>query len=169
MSEFTTFADELEKDLKKLQTNVARYTMLKMTDDLEKECEYAIKTFYSHYNPEDPTLHNGRVYYYRHWNFWKSYKRAYENHNPRFIGGVELLTDSLPNVYKGTDSSPRSVFGRVYLGYHGIASFQHRAPIMSPSPMKIITKKYYEILRNKDSYFNEAVHKALKDNYTIIA
>lgn len=169
METLSSFADLLEQDLRNLQSNIAKYTIQKMADDLTKECEKAIETFYSQYDPEDPSLHNGRVYYYRHWNFRKSYKRYYDNHDPKFVGGVELLIDSLPNVYEGTNSDPRSVFGRVYLGYHGIASFQGRAPIMSPSPMRLIVEKYYEILNNKDEYFDEAVSKALKNSYNIIA
>ena len=171
MKELVTFADLLEQDLYNLQVNISKYTIQKMADDLSKECEHAIDMFYAQYNPEDPSIHNGRVYYYRHWNFKKcSYKRYYRNHEPRFIGGVEFLMDSFPDVYKGRSSSPKEVFGRVYyLGWHGIASGQGLTPIMDPSPMKLIMRKYDEIYKNKDRYFNSAVQKALKHNYNIIA
>ncbi len=170
MEKASDFIDLLEKDLKKFQNNIARYTVQKMADDLTKEAKNAIEKFYSQYNPEDSSLHNGRIYYYRHWNFRKTYKRHYENHNPKYVGGIELLPDSLPDVYTGRSSSPMEVFGRVYyLGWHGIASGQGKVPIMSPSPMQLIMNKYDEIKRNSDNYFNEAVQKALNDNYSIIS
>lgn len=170
MERATDFLDLLEEDLYNFQNNIARYAIQQMADDLTEECNRAIETFYSQYNPEDPSLHNGRVYYYRHWNFRKSFKRYYENHKPRYVGGIELLIDSFPDVYTGRSSSPKEVFGRVYyLGWHGIASGQGRAPIMDPSPMKSIMRKYDEIYKNKDSYFNSAVKKALGHKYNIIA
>ena len=170
MDKASTFAELLEKDLKKLQNNIARYAIQEIADDLANETENAIEIFYSQYDPEDLSLHNGHIYYYRHWNFRKSFKRYYENHNPRYIGGVELLPDSIPNVYRGRSSSPMEVFGRVYyLGWHGIASGQGKVPIMSPSPMQIIMRKYDDIKENSEKYFNNAVQKALKDTYNIIS
>ena len=170
MDTTATLADLLEDDLRKFRNNIAKFTIQKMADDLTETAKKAIEDFYSHYDPEDPSNHDGRIYYYRHWNFRKSFKRYYENHSPRYIGGVELLVDDLPNVYhdKGI-TSPATVFWRVYQGYHGIASYQGYVPIMSPSPIEIIKLKYDDIYDNRNNYFNDAVQKALKDNYNIIA
>ena len=169
MKNASDFIDLLEEDLYDFQNNIAKYAVGGMADDLTKECKNAIELFYSHYNPEDPALHGGRIYYRRHWNFKKSSKRYYKNREPRYIGGVELLIDSIPNVYKGDNSDPKSVFERVYDGYHGIASFQGRAPIMNPSPIEIIMDKYEEIFNNKNKYFDNAVKKALTHKYNILS
>ena len=169
MGKQKSFADLLEEDFNKLQNNIAKYTVQKIADDLAEETKIAIEKFYRHYDPEDLTLHNGRIYYYRHWNFRKSFKRYYKNRKPLYIGGVELLPEELPNVYTGRSSSPMEVFGRVYyLGWHGIASGQGKVPIMNPSPMKIIMTKYDEIKNNSDEYFRYAIGKALNDSYNVI-
>lgn len=156
----TSFVDLLEEDLKKLQNNIAKYAVQEMADELTEEAKNAIDYFYSSYDPK---------YYFRHDNFNRSYKRYYKNKAPRYIGGVELLEDSIPNVYRGTDSSPKSVFERVYGGLHGIASLQNRAPIMAPSPMERILNKYDEIIADKDKYFNIATSRAMRDSYNIIS
>lgn len=154
------FTELLEVDLRKLQNNIAKYTVQEMADDLTEEARIAIEDFYGDYTP---------IYYLRHNNFYRSFKRYYKNSAPRYIGGIELLQDSIPNVYRGTDSSPQSVFKRVYSGLHGIASLQGRTPITNPSPMERIEKKYEEILNNSNAYFRRATSKALRDGYNIIS
>ena len=160
--------EDLQKDVQDYATNIAKFMAQKIADDMTEVTQTAIESFYSQYDPEDYTKHNGHIYYYRHWNFKKSYKRYYYNRNPRFIGGVELLRSDIPDVYYGKNSDPQSVFDRVYLGYHGIASFQNcnpPVPILSPSPYRIIRDKFKDIQKHLKDYENEAAQKARKQQY----
>lgn len=149
----------LLQDLNKYAANISKYMAQTIADELTEEAELAINDFYNQYNPK---------YYYRHGNFTKSFKRKYSNHNPVFSGGVELLEDSLPNVYTGRNSSSESIFWRVYLGYHGIASMQGFAPILSPSPIQRLYNKRDEIIKNSKKYENKAIKKAQSDSYTYL-
>lgn len=160
--------------------NIAKHMAQKIADELTKTACYAIEEFYKQYNPEDMSLHDGRIYYYRHWNFRKSFKRYYRKRDDYYVGGVMLLRNELPNVYKGKNSSPTSVFDRVYLGYHGIASFQNRGadggylkpssdnrvPILRPSPHKIIVDKYkyLSLPQTLKLLEKEAATEAKRDN-----
>lgn len=157
MNSFSDIMDLLRADMNKLKNNISKYTIQEITNDLYEECQSAINDFYSQYEPK---------HYYRHYNFRKSFKK-YKSHNS-YIGGIELLEDSLPNVYKGRNSSPESVFWRVYLGFHGIATMQGYAPFMKPSPIERLYQKRDEIIQKKDMYFNNALNKALSDSYNII-
>lgn len=149
----------LKNDLNKYASNIGKYMAQSIADDMTKEASSVISDFYNQYDPK---------YYYRHNNFIKSFKRKYSNHNPIFSGGVELLEDSLPNVYFGRNTSPESVFWRVYLGYHGIASIQGNAPIMSPSPIQRLYNKRDEIVNKISQYKNKAISKAKTDDYTYL-
>lgn len=169
MSAINKVMDILQQDLNKFKSNMSKYIVQEIADDLTNECKNAIADFYAQYDPEDPSNHHGRVYYYRHWNFKKSFKRFYKNHNPRYIGGVELLEDSLPNVYTGKNSDTSNVFWRVYSGLHGIASIQGYVPSMKmDSPYNRLINKQQEIIKNKDKYFNNAFKKAENDSYNVI-
>lgn len=107
------FVDDIQKDAHKYATNIAKYMAQDIADEMREVAYNAIENFYSEYDPEDSSKHNGHIYYYRNWNFRKSFKRYYKNRDPYFVGGVELLEDEVPNVYTGTNSSPSSVFWRV--------------------------------------------------------
>lgn len=169
MADFQIIQDLLREDLNKFKNNVSKYTAQAIADDLTNECKKAIEDFYAQYDPEDPKNHGGKIYYYRHWNFRKSFARYYKNRSPRYIGGVELLEDSLPDVYKGKNSDPMNVFWRVYSGLHGIASIQGLVPEMKmDSPYNRLIDKRLEILNNKDKYFKDAISKAKKDSYYIL-
>ena len=165
------FIEDIQADAHKYATNIAKYMAQDIADEMRDVARSAINTFYNQYDPEDPSKHNGQIYYYRHWNFEKSFRRYYRNRDPYFIGGVVLLRNELPNVYTGRKSSPHNVFDRVYAGYHGIASFQDcnpPVPIMRPSPHKIITDKFKEIQKNLKDYENKAAKKAQGDSYKYI-
>ena len=165
------FRQKIERDAKKYATNIAKYMAQEIADDMTEVAKSAIEDFYAQYDPEDASLHNGKVYYYRHWNFKNSYKRYYKNRRPVFVGGIELLRSELPNVYEGKNSDPQSVFDRVYLGYHGIASFQNcnpPVPILTPSPWRRIQDKFKEIQSQLPNYEKRASKKARKDSYEYI-
>lgn len=147
----------LNEDLQKYSDNICKNFAQEVTEILTEEARTSIDLFYS-YQPR---------YYYRHGNFIKSFKRAYKNRSPRYFGGVELLIDDLPDVYRGGNSDPSSVFWRVYSGYHGIASFQGTAPIMSPAPINKILNKRDEIIANQDKYINKADKLAQQDKYNL--
>lgn len=153
-----TFKELLISDLTKYSENICKILAQDVADILTNETKNAISDFYS-YAPK---------YYLRHDNFNYSFRRDYKNRSPRFYGGVELLMDSLPDVYKGTNSDPNSVFWRVYSGYHGIASFQGRAPIMNPAPITRILNKRTEIVHNQNKYIDLAENKARQQKYNIL-
>lgn len=159
------FRKEIEQDAYTYVTNIAKNISQIIADEMYDTVHSAIEDFYAQWDPEDPVLHNGRVYYYRHWNFRKSYKRYYKNRNPFFVGGIYLLPDVIPDVYQGTNSSPQAVFDRVYLGYHGIASFNHHPPVpmLKPSPIRQINDKYRDITKNLNKYEKEASDMARKN------
>ena len=90
------FRRMLNEDLHRYSENICRILAQDVADILTEETRNAISDFYS-YHPK---------YYSRHGNFNYSFKRDYKNRNPRFYGGVELLIDSLPSVYSGTNSDP---------------------------------------------------------------
>ena len=152
------FRELLFNDLNKYSENICKLLAQDIAEILTKEAQNAIVDFYT-YQPK---------YYYRHNNFKYSFKKNYKNRNPRFYGGVELLMDSIPDIYSGSNSSPNSVFERVYSGYHGIASFQGKAPIMSPSPMKRILSKRQEILNKQNEYIDIAENKAKQMKYNLL-
>ena len=152
------FRRMLNEDLHRYSENICRILAQDVTDILTEETRNAISDFYS-YHPK---------YYSRHDNFNYSFKRDYKNRNPRFYGGVELLIDSLPSVYSGTNSDPYSVYWRVYSGYHGIASFQGRAPIMRPAPINRILDKRQEIVNNQGKYIDDADGKARQEKYNLL-
>lgn len=152
------FRNLLSEDLKKYSENICKILAQDVADILTEEAQKSISDFYS-YTPR---------YYQRHDNFNYSFRRDYKNRNPRFYGGVELLMDSLPAVYTGTNSDPNSVFWRVYSGYHGIASFQGRAPIMRPAPINRILNKRDEIVHNQNSYIDNAESKAKRQKYNLL-
>jgi len=162
------FRAALERDLKKYSHNVARFAAHKIADDLTECASYHIHRFYEQYDPEDPTLHNGKIYYHRHWNFYNTYRRFYKNHGNRFSGGVEFIYP--PDVYRGTDSSPMFVFKRVYGGMHGIASATHPAtvPMYWPSPMRRIKDEYDYIQSHSDKYVSYGEEMARTDKYEIL-
>lgn len=169
MNSFSEISDLLNKDMQKFKSNMSKYITKRIADDLTEECKNAIEDFYADYDPENPNNHNGRIYYYRHWNFRRSFKRYYKNHGTRYVGGIELLEDELPNVYSGRNSDPTNVFWRVYSGLHGIASIQGYVPSMKmESPYNRLIKKREEIIRDKDKYLNEAYNYAMSDSYNII-
>lgn len=160
-----------DNDIKKAITSYVSDIAKNMAQDIANEMTETVRSamndFYNEYDPEDLSTHNGAIYYYRHWNFYKSFRRYYSNHNPKFSGGVELLMDDFPNDYSGTNSAPKNVFWRVYAGYHGIASFMSakgkthiRVPIMSPSPMGLIHSKYKYIIGHLKEYEERAIYKA---------
>ena len=160
MGEFKQINDLLSSDIKKLKINISKNVARKIADELRDECRNAIEDFYSSYDP---------IYYYRHMNFRKSFRRYYEKHGDNYVGGVELLEDSLPDVYSGRNSDPTNVFWRVYTGLHGIASIQGYAPSMKMnSPYNRLLDKQQEIIKNKDKYINEAVNIAMSDSYNLI-
>lgn len=168
ITDLEQFQKEIESDAYKYATNIAKNIAKQIANDMYEETSSAIERFYKDWDPEDPTNHNGHVYYYRHWNFKKSYKKYYKDRNPYFIGGVYLLPQNIPDVYTGKRSAPEDVFRRVYLGYHGIASFQPtnpKVPIMAPSPIRIINDKFKEIEKNIGAYESKAAKLARKDNY----
>ena len=168
ITDLEKFQEEIESDAYKYATNIAKNMAKLIANDMYEETSSAIEKFYKNWDPEDPTNHNGRVYYYRNWNFRRSYERYYKNRDPYFIGGVYLLPQNIPNVYTGKRSNPEDVFRRVYLGYHGIASFQKtnpQVPIMDPSPIRIINDKFRYIEKNIDKYENQAKEIAKKDKY----
>lgn len=148
--------ENLKSDLIKYGNSIAKHTARIISDELTQEARFAIEDFYNQYEPK---------HYYRHMNFRKSFKRSYKNRSPIYSGGVELLEDLLPNVYSGRNSKPESVFWRVYLGYHGIASMQGYAPIMKPSPIQRLYNKKNEILNNQDKYISLAEKYAKEDSY----
>lgn len=167
-SELETIAQDIEDDCKKYATNISKYMAQEIADEMTEVTQNAINDFYEQYDPEDLTIHNGRIYYYRHWNFQKSFRRHYINKSPSFSGGVELLKNEIPNVYRGKNSAPGIVFDRVYLGYHGIASFQDcnpEVPIMKPSPIKLIHERFRYINEHLNEYEEKAAQKARKDSY----
>ena len=146
----------LKSDLIKYGNNIAKNTAKIISDILTQEAFFAIEDFYNQYEPK---------YYYRHMNFRKSFKRSYKNRTSIFSGGVELLEDSLPDVYSGKNSKPESVFWRVYLGYHGIASLQGYTPIMKPSPIQRLYNRKNEILNNQNKYTSMAEKLARGNSY----
>lgn len=165
------FRKDIESDAQKYAINIAKYMAQNIADEMTEVAHNAIEDFYNKYDPEDPSKHNGYIYYYRHWNFKKSYKRYYKNRNPYFSGGIQLLHNDLPNVYTGTNSSPEAVFDRVYLGYHGIASLQNctpPVPILKPSPIKRINEKFRYIQQHLKEYEDKAAEQARKDTYNYI-
>ena len=161
------FRKALLEDLKQYQKNMGLYIGQEIATALTEEAHDAIRNFYTSYHPN---------YYERNYNFWRSYRKVHTNINGTRTVGVELLPDSIPNVYTGRSSSPMEVFGRVYyLGWHGIASGQInengelKAPIMSPSPYKRIASKRDEIIENPYPYINKAREKAKKrDKYQVL-
>lgn len=156
----------LKRDLEKYANNVAKGTAQKIADELTLVTKNAIEDFYNQYNPEDPSLHNGRVYYYRNWNFREVYHRYYKKGTNVYNGGVRFSFP--PDVYTGTLSDPMSVFVRViYSGAHGIASRTHpnKVPTMSPSPMRLILNKRDEIVKNQQKYFQYGIALAQRDSY----
>lgn len=166
LSSIRDFYNDIQEDMEKYTKNIAKEMTKKIADEMTKVAQSAMESFYANYSP---------VYYNRHNNFLKSYKRYYRNHDPKFYGGVELLMFEIPDVYSGSNSTPLNVFWRVYNGYHGIASFQsakgtikHEVPIMSPSPIDIIEEKYEEILANLPSYEADAAKTAKKSGYARI-
>ena len=170
------FIEDIEKDSRDYATNIAKIMAKDIADEMAETARSAIQIFYNQYDPEDVTTHNGNINYYRHWNFEKkSYQRFYRNHDPRFYGGIKLLMEEFPNVYTGTNSSPQSVFWRVYSGYHGIASFMSakgktsiNVPIMTPAPIEIINKKFQFIQNNLTVYERKAAKEARKKKYKYI-
>ena len=148
----------LSDDLKKYGENICKIMAQDVADILTEETRNAISDFYN-YKPK---------YYLRHNNFNYSFRRDYKNRSPRFYGGVELLMDSLPAVYTGTNSDTNSVFWRVYSGYHGIASFKGHAPIMRPAPINRIIDKRDEIVANQDKYIDIAENKARQQKYNLL-
>ena len=161
--------DQLISDINKFKYNIGKNFAELVANELTKEAKNAIDDFYNQYDPEDPSMHNGRVYYYRHWNFRKSFRTYYKNRSPKFVGGVELLQDELPDVYSGKNSSPQSVFDRVYLGLHGIASLQDLGiPRLKPTPIRRILEKQKYIVENQDLYTNKAINIALRDTYNYL-
>lgn len=155
----------LKKDFEKYAYNVARYAAHKIADELTEVASYHIHRFYEQYNPEDPNLHNGVIYYRRHWNFYNTYHRYYKNHGKTFSGGVAFTYP--PDVYRGTDSSPMFVFKRVYGGMHGIASATHPStvPMYWPSPMRRIKDEYDYIKSHSEKYVAYGEEMARKDAY----
>lgn len=158
--------NDIKKAITSYVSDIAKNIAQDIADEMTETTRLAISDFYEDYDPEDLSTHNGVTYYYRHWNFDKSFKRYYSNHKPRFSGGVELLMDDLPDVYRGTNAAPKNVFWRVYSGYHGIASFQSakgqthiKVPIMSPSPLERIHQKYNYITKHLKDYENRAIQK----------
>lgn len=148
-------------DLKQYQKNFSLHMGQEIADALTEEAHNAIRDFYASYHPNPES-------YVRHYNFWKSYQRIHTNNNGRRLAGVKLLIDELPDVYNGRESSPQDVFYRVYLGAHGIASYQGKIPFMSPTPFTRLYKKRKEIVENYDYYVKRAYEKAKKDKYKII-
>ena len=169
------FRKDIEKDARDYATNIAKIMAKDIADEMTEVASSAIEDFYNQYDPEDLSTHGGEIYYYRHWNFEKSFKRFYRNHDPRYYGGIELTMSDLPNVYHGTNSAPQNVFWRVYAGYHGIASFMSAkgktnipVPIMSPSPMERINSRFDYIQKHLKDYENKATKEAKKKKYKYI-
>ncbi len=162
-----SLADILNEDLKKFKNNVEKNFAKIVADELTEACRNAITDFYDQYDPENPALHHGRVYYYRHWNFNNSNRvKTFRKYTKRNVGGVELLPSNLPNVYRGKNSSPQSVFDRVYLGLHGIASLQgYGVPRLQPSPIRRLLDKQKYIIDHADEYCDRAVDMALREQY----
>lgn len=181
------FINEIHEDSHDYINEIAKNMAKIIADELTETTESAIEQFYKDYDPEEQTP----IYYYRHWNFNKSFKRYYSDHKPKYVGGVELKMFDLPNVYTGTNSDPINVFWRVYSGYHGIASFQspnkstferkasfngvdvpspvsprttiHRnVPIMNPSPLDLIKSNYNYIINHLKEYEDKAAEIAVK-------
>ena len=152
------FRKQLGEDLINYGKNICKLLAQDITDNLVQESRLSIKDFYL-YSPKK---------YFIHGNFNYSFRRDYKNRYPRFYGGVELLIDSLPDVYTGTNSDPKSVFWRVYSGYHGIASFQGYAPIMRPAPINRILNKREELIKQQDRYIGNAEKKARNLRYNIM-
>ena len=169
------FWDDIQKDAEDYAKNIARIMAMDIADEMTDVARSAIETFYGEYDPEDASKHNGRVYYYRHWNFEKSFMRYYKNRDPKFYGGIKLLMEDFPDEYRGTNSNPPNVFWRVYAGYHGIASFQSakgsiacRVPIMKPAPMTLINERFDYIVSHLKEYENKAAEKAKECKYKYI-
>lgn len=148
-------------DLKQYEKNFRLHIGQEISTALTEEAHMAIKDFYGSYHPNPES-------YIRHYNFWKSYRKINRDINGTRYAGVELLPDNLPDVYSGLDSSPVDVFYRVYLGAHGIASYQGKIPFMSPSPFTRLINKRNEILSNINEYVNRAYEKTKKDSYALI-
>lgn len=166
---------DLEHDIRRYNENIAKFMLKDIADEMTDVAKSSIKSFYEQYDPEDPSKHDGRVYYYRHWNFNKITKRYYSNHNPKFYGGVELQMFEIPSVYQGRHSDPIMVFNRVMWGLHGIASTQYAegqikcvVPTMSPSPMELINDKFDYIINHLEDYDRKARIKAQKLRYRYI-
>lgn len=161
--------ENLKSDIIKYGQNIAKYMAQDIADDLTKYAKSIIEEFYGQYDPEDASKHNGLVYYYRHWNFRKVPKRYYKKRGNVYTCGVDL-NDELPNVYRGTNSSPIAVYNRVMNeGLHGLASLTSATvPTYNPSPFFKIKKKYEEINNDSTDYENKAELKARNDNYVLL-
>lgn len=163
-------------DIEKYANNVAKHTAQEIADVLYQESKYVIEQFYNQYDPEDPynptfpPYREGRIYYYRNWNFRDVPKRYLRKYTGFYMAGVQLMKNDFPNDYSGKYSSPSSVFGRVMnSGWHGLASLTtDYVPTFTPSPMRRIEAKRDEIIKKQNEYKNRAQQKAQKDTYTYL-
>ena len=135
-------------------------------DELTKTAKDAILAFYHDYTPSD---------YQRHYyNFLKnSFKPLYKNnHKVTYSGGIWITFDELDQIYKG---DAQMIGEQVYAGKHGnweTLNTELSTPTMSPSPMEIILKKYYELVDdfyNNGSCWWKAFSVASSQPYTMIS
>ena len=153
------FANEIEK-LKRELENRARNAASHIADELTKEANLAISTYYSwkpsRYHRQEAIMKINKP------------KRYYKNpHNTIYYGGVELPGstggDYHANYLPGHPSvSDTYIADLFYAGRHGatecfpkwVLSNIHRIPPqMSPSPIEIMQTKYNEIATNIEKYF----------------
>ena len=186
--QMTELRETLKADFIKYTNNVGRYMAQEIGHDLTDCAKSVIEEFYAQYNPKDPTMHTktttisrggksytyNKYYYTRHYNFREVPRQYYKKRGDVYTGAV-ILDNNLPDVYKGMDSNPQQVFGRViFMGLHGYASMGYPTgivnipPIFTPSPYSRLEKKRDEIRNNFMQYKQRAQKKAENDKYTYL-
>ena len=155
----TSILDEIAFEIKDYSKNVSKYSAIAASNELVFASYDAIEKFYDDYEPE---------YYDRHYtNFLKrSYKKYYHNNRDTvFSGGVELSSDFLKDLYRG---STELVFNLVIMtGAHGLDAWNQQDirpsnpyKRMSPPPIELITMERDYIYKNPNKCIRAGIKGA---------
>lgn len=136
---------ELPKEVIQYAQKVTANTARLIAEDMHKEAQFVIETFYNDYTPK---------YYQRNYvNFQRnSFKKYYNNRNNKvYSGGIELTPELMKDYY----NYPASwVHEAVFYGFHGLPI--EGTPRMSPNPLQLLLRKQDKIKSNIDKYINKA-------------
>ena len=178
MAQRNKLLEDIARELEQFSKDVAKEMAINTRDELYKEADNAINTFYSHY--PSPLYYQRHTNPYVGYNIKKSIKKLYHSpHGTSFNGGIELSSEWMDDIYntnrKKNYIHTDYIFNLIYAGYHGNVNMLPNydgfvPPVMSPSPLELILNKRDELVEKAQINANKTALKLKKKNkYTYIS